>query len=113
MKRSPELCNALLSFHVITGCGSNSTLSGLGKKKHLIVLLTWQQRASEEAELSKKKHLIVLLTWQQRASEEAELNNNTSEACETFICVFTQQRRGLGGNERCQVLAVLSKGTNK
>ena len=34
-----ELCNALLGFHVLTGCDSNSALSGLDKKNCFKVLL--------------------------------------------------------------------------
>ena len=68
------MCNALIGFHVLTGCDSNSALSGLGKKKGLNVLYASNEHQSSLGHLG----------------EETELSNHTSEACEAFICaVYT------------------------
>ena len=62
--------NALIGFHVLTGCDSNSALSRLRKKKGLNVLYANKEHHSSIGQLG----------------EETELSNHTSEACETFIC---------------------------
>ena len=70
----PRMCNALIGFHVLTGCDSNSALSGLGKKKRLNVLFASEEHQSSLGQLG----------------DDIELSNHTSEACEAFICaVYT------------------------
>ena len=79
-KLGPELCNALLGFHALTGCDSNSALSGLGKKKGFNVLLDSKEHQTSLGQLG----------------EEPELSNSTSEACEAFICAMYSTTKGAG-----------------
>lgn len=73
-----HLCRALPGFHALTGCDSNSALSGLGKKKGLSILLQ-----SEEYQCSLGQ-----------LGEEPELSSSTSEACEVFVCsVYTTAKK--------------------
>ena len=76
----PELCNALLGFHILTRYDSNCTISGLGKNKGLDVLL------------GRKEHQNSLGQF----GEETELSNSTLEACEALIVTVYSKAEGTG-----------------
>ena len=66
----PLLCKALPGFHALTGCDSNSSLAGIGKKKALKILFESQDHQTKLAQFG----------------EELELNASIVEAWEGFIC---------------------------
>ena len=71
----PRMCNVLIRFHVLTGCDSNSALSGLGKKRVSMCYI-------------RAKSINTLSFGQLGAA--TGISNHTSEACQSFICaVYT------------------------
>ncbi|KAJ8034477.1 hypothetical protein HOLleu_21334 [Holothuria leucospilota] len=74
------LCAALPAFHALTGCDSTSSLSGIGKKKALKVLLG--SKTCQEQ--------LLMLGMELPLSDETMIN------CESFICQLysTDERAG-------------------
>ena len=64
------MCNALPAFHALTGCDSNSSLAGIGKKTSWTVL----QRSTAHQD-------ALQLVGQQR-----ELDVRTAEKIEAYVC---------------------------
>ena len=64
------ICNSLLAFHALTGCDSNNSLVGIGKKKAWDVLT--QSNVHQES--------LSLL------GQDPLLNETTATKCEAFIC---------------------------
>ena len=64
------MCTALPAFHALTGCGSNSSSAGIGKKASWAVL---QRSAGHQDAL-------------RLVGEEQELDVRTAAKAEVFVC---------------------------
>ena len=73
-----RICDALLPFHALTGCDSNSSLSGVGKKKAFGILCGSEVHQSSLSLMGK----------------ETTLSEETISGCEAFVCsLYTDNKK--------------------
>ena len=89
----PQMCKVLPAFHLLTGCDSTSSLSGVGKKK------AWKS-------ISNTVHQEGLAS----VGQLLEVNNHTTKKAEAFICsLYSILKKKLANDDDARYLMFCQK----
>lgn len=62
-KLGPKQCAAFPAYHALTGCDTTSSLSGIGKKKSLVILNSSQEYQERLSKLGEQS-TVDSITWE-------------------------------------------------
>jgi len=93
----PQLCDALPEFHALAGCGSNSSVFGIGKKQPFKTL-----RRSDLHQTSVSQ-----------PGKDTTLSEDTILACKAFVCNLYTRIRWLAAKQTKLGTGLLSEGVEE